>query len=105
MELRPLTLIPLHPAVDLAVRRARRLSWIALGAGALSLAGVVASKAFGHSPPWTSWVLAIVLITNPAVYLLSQRWQTFRAARVYYLVTTIAGLVVLAGIVVQLWRR
>jgi hypothetical protein len=92
-------------AVDQATRRAKRLSWLALVVGGMALAGLVVVTALGFPAHWTSWMLAIVLTLNPAVYLLSQRWQAFRAAQVYYGVATVATLIAVAGMVLHVWQR
>src|SRR6476660_7525150 len=98
-------MIPAHSDVDAAVRHIRRLSWIALTLAVAGFVVMTVNSAFGQPSPWTSWLLRVVLISNSAVFLLSQRWQTFRAARVYYPLATLATLVVLAGIAFRLWHR
>jgi hypothetical protein len=98
-------LTSLKAAADVATRRAVRLSWMALAAGALGLAGHIIAGALGYPAPWTSWLLAIVLTANPAVYLASQRWQTFHAAHLYFRITSVATLVASIGLVIQRWHR
>jgi hypothetical protein len=96
--------MPANSDVD-AAAHARRLSWIALGAAVLAFVVITVSSAFGRPSPWTSWLLGVLLISNPAVYLLSVRRHRFRAARLYYRLAAVASLVALAGIVVRLWHR
>ncbi len=98
-------MIPANSDVDAAARRARRLSWIALGAAVLSFVVITVGSAFGLPSPWTSWLLATVLISNPAVYLLSQRWRAFRAAQIYYRLSTVATLIVLGGMAFRFLHR
>lgn len=97
--------MPAHSDIDAAVRHVRRLSWIALALAVVGFVVMTVSSAFGQPSPWTSWLLGAVLISNPAVYLLSQSRQTFRAARIYYQLSAVATLVVLAGIAFRLWHR
>ena len=85
--------------------RARRLSFMALGAGATSLILVAVSSILGHPMPWTSWAFSALLTANAGAYLLPQSRRNPRAMAIYYRLSAMAMLVILVNILAQLWRR
>ena len=85
--------------------RARRFALIAFGAGATSLILVAVSRILGNPTPWTSWAFSILLTTNAAVFLLPQSRRNPRAVAIYYRLSALAMLVILANMILQFSRR
>lgn len=91
--------------VEKRAARARRLAFVAFGAGATSLILVAVSRVLGNPTPWTSWAFSILLTTNAAMFLLPQSRRNPRAMAIYYRLSAMAMLVILVNMLTQVWRR
>jgi hypothetical protein len=94
----------LEAEVEKRTLRARRLAFVAFGAGATSLILVAVARIFGNPTPWTSWAVSIMLTTNAAVFLIPQARRNLRIATLYFRFSTLAAFVIFAGIIARFWR-
>ena len=95
----------LEAEVEKRTLRARRLAFVAFGAGATSLILVVIARILDNRTPWTSWAFSLLLTTNAAVFLLPQSRRNPRAVALYFRLSAMATLIILANMLAQLWRR
>ena len=82
------------------------MAWVALIAAVVSLIVAVVTRLLGGQVLWTSWGLSFVIIANSVVFLLPQaRQQHPRLTTAFYRLGTVASVVILIAIFVQVWHR
>ena len=87
-------------------QRSKRYAKLAFVLGVLGFMLVLAMQLlFGAPVSWTSWALPLLLSANAGVMLLPHAHEHPRATAIYHRLSLVATLIILVGIVMQIFRQ